>query len=119
MTIYELEFTAVDETGAIYGGVDGGGFFGVAKGDYHARLRVDDNTARVVGAGLEDAPIPVQVSGSSIELAANAIKLTGTLTALGSSTPTLGTDCPAATLTPTWIKVTLNGVPGVIPFYPL
>lgn len=75
---------------------------------------------------FEGTPKPLSIEGSVIELMPPdetpgpvQIKLTGVATQLGTATVGLGTDCPAGTATPTWVKITINGVECVIPAFPL
>ena len=77
---------------------DGAGYVGVAS----ATLGTDITPGKIRAVGVADDNQP-------LELVSSALKLTG-----------LGTVAtPTGTLEPTWVKVTVNGVAGVVPFYPL
>lgn len=119
MNIQQEELSAVSEVGAIYAGIDGGGYFTAIQGQSAVKVFADEGKAKIVGVNGDYQPIPIQVKGSSVEISGSSISLDGVSSPIGSATVGLGMDCPAGTATPTWVKLTINGVPGVIPFYPL
>ena len=111
-------------------GIDAEGGY-VAIGSASARL---DATAKDGQVSLlsrnpgNDSPVPVAVLADSFEVISGEVQALkaspaglafAATVAVGSATVGLGTDCPAGTATPTWVKVKINGVDGVIPFYPL
>ena len=82
----------------------GVGFLELSNGTTRVFARAASGVSRLVSETASVTPV-----GAPLSLEASELRLVG-----------LGTvGAPSGTLEPTWVKVTVNGTAGVIPFYPL
>lgn len=82
----------------------GCGYLELTNATTRGFIRAAEGLTRIVSETASQTPVGVPLS-----IEASELRLVG-----------LGTVAtPSGTLEPTWVKVTINGVHGVIPFYPL
>ena len=111
-------------------GIDAeGGYIAIASATASLDGSAKDGQVSLLASKPADSsPVPVALLADSFEVISGEVQALKASPAglafsapaqVGSATVTLGTDCPAGTATPTWVKLTINGVAGVVPFFPL
>ena len=100
MDIQDTSVTSPHVELAESGGI---GFLDLSNGTTGVGLSAAPGCSRLASQTVSQTPV-----GAPLSLEASELRLVG-----------LGTVAtPTGTLEPTWVKVTVNGVAGVIPFYP-